>query len=85
MDDIVPISVARHKTESCMREIGASKRNADRCKRDASNEWIRFGAVAFLWCKRSTLSLSSVATLMFTLSKHVCNIIQQCVVVIPRS
>jgi hypothetical protein len=47
-----------------MREIGASKRNADRCRSDASREWIRFGAVAFLWWFLSTLLLSPVATLI---------------------
>ena len=45
-----------------MRAIGASKANALKCNKDASREWIRLGAVAFLWCCLSTLSESSTAT-----------------------
>ena len=43
------ISLALHKTESCIKAIGALNFNADICNNEASNEWIRLGAVAFLW------------------------------------
>ena len=56
------MSDARHNTESCMSAIGASNDKALKCSKLASREWIRLGAVAFLWCCLSTLSESSVAT-----------------------
>ena len=40
-----------------MREIGALKRIADKQSRLASKEWIRLGAVAFVWCFLSTPNL----------------------------
>src|SRR5210317_2667912 len=60
--DNVDISVALHNTESWISAMGASNRNADRCNSEASSEWIRLGAVAFLWWSKSTLSDSPTAT-----------------------
>ena len=46
--DRLVISVALHRTESCIKAIGALNLVALKCNKLASNEWIKFGAVAFL-------------------------------------
>ena len=46
--DRLVISVALHRTESCIRAIGALNLVALKCNKLASNEWIKLGAVAFL-------------------------------------
>ena len=60
--DSKDISVALHKTESCISAMGSLNRLILKCSNEASSEWIRLGAVAALCLTKSTYFSSPVAT-----------------------